>query len=154
MAGNAIGAIKNAAGRLGITAEAYLDLLEEGLKWCSACKAWHPRSQFQVDLHRGDGLTTTCKAVRNQRPHPRRNREKDRARSLIAARVARGTIPHPNSLPCSDCRSLWSEGKPRHEYDHANGYGGEAAGQVEAVCQPCHFARGRARGEWRRERVG
>ena len=40
----------------------------------------------------------------------------------------------------------WTASGKRHEYDHINGYSGDAALQVEAVCARCHHRRGRERG--------
>lgn len=49
-----------AAGRLGITLEKYQSLVDQGLKWCTRCKEWHPRETFRRDSSRFDGLAANC----------------------------------------------------------------------------------------------
>lgn len=44
-------------------------------------------------------------------------------------------------MPCMDC------GAPAREYDHARGYEGVSAVDVDAVCFQCHGRRTSARGE-------
>jgi len=58
--GSKVGAIKVAAGRLGVSVEEYTAHLESGLKWCHICKSWKPRASFNVDRSRGDGLSAKC----------------------------------------------------------------------------------------------
>lgn len=54
----------SAATRLGITEAAYRAQLDAGLKWCSGCRDWHPRSTevFARERSRRDGLSGSCKA--------------------------------------------------------------------------------------------
>jgi len=54
-------------------------------------------------------------------------------------------MPHPNTLPCSDCGHIHADGERRHEYDHHRGYEGDAKFDVEAVCTTCHADRERGR---------
>lgn len=60
MAGNAHGALKTAARRVGLSVEAYGEMLARDLKWCYACRAFHPHTAFGVDRARGDGLSARC----------------------------------------------------------------------------------------------
>lgn len=60
MAGNALGALKNAARQTGLSLEDYQARVSNGEKWCTGCKDWHPRSVFTLDNSRSDGLTSTC----------------------------------------------------------------------------------------------
>ncbi len=50
-----------AAKRIGISEQEYLDMIALGQKWCTSCKCWHPRSIFQIDKSRSDGLTASCR---------------------------------------------------------------------------------------------
>lgn len=139
--GSKSGIEKVAAGRRGMTVEAYRAKLAAGFKWCTACKAWRGRAEFNRDRHRGDGLAQRCRKHRtNAPPEPL---EKRRARRRVHMRVRRGTLPHPSTIACRDC------GGPAAEYDHPRGYDGEAAVDVEAVCTSCHADRGVRRGEFR-----
>lgn len=132
-------------------------------KWCSGCKARHPRSAFGRDRSRSDGLATKCQSFRTTvekaryvsratgaRPGPARaparSGDKRQARAFVNRRVNDGTLPAPSTLPCTDCGHLAPAEKPRHEYDHHHGYDAEHHGCVQAVCAPCHHARERARG--------
>lgn len=59
--------LKMAATRVGVRPDTYAALIAEGLKWCGACRCWHPRSAFGTDLSRGDGLAARCSAARHAR---------------------------------------------------------------------------------------
>lgn len=74
-------------------------------------------------------------------PSPARDGDKKQARQRINVEVKTGYRPHPNSLPCTDCGHVWSEGERRHEYDHYKGYSAKNHGDVEAVCTTCHSKR-------------
>ena len=150
------GAKKSAARRRGLTLEEFQAKLDEGLKWCTGCKAWHPRSAFQVDNSRGDSLACVCKAWRRThyrrvykpRPRPKpgrryidaRDGDKKQARSRVNHLVAVGVLPDPNTLPCTDCGQIRHDDR-RHEYDHYMGYAAEHHETVEPVCSSCHHAR-------------
>lgn len=58
--GSKLGALKIAAGRLGITFEEYRGKVASGLKWCYRCKQWKPTADFNIDRSRGDGLSAKC----------------------------------------------------------------------------------------------
>jgi 5-methylcytosine-specific restriction endonuclease McrA len=64
--GNAQGAEKAAATRLGMTWEAYRERRAAGEKWCGSCRAWHRASAFTVDASRRDGLAATCGSSRRR----------------------------------------------------------------------------------------
>lgn len=66
---------------------------------------------------------------------------KRQARARVNVEVRTGRIPHPNTLPCTDCGHVWKEGDRRHEYDHSKGYGAEFHLIVESVCTLCHAKR-------------
>jgi len=51
-----------AARRIGITAEVYLAHRRAGLRWCSRCKAWHPRRAFARRVASRDGCHSVCTA--------------------------------------------------------------------------------------------
>ncbi len=38
----------------------------DGKKWCSPCKAWHPREAFGKDCGRYDGLEPKCREARKR----------------------------------------------------------------------------------------
>ena len=80
-------------------------------------------------------------------PHPPRDGDKIQARQRINVLVRTGKIPHPNSLPCSDCGHIHRDGERRHEYDHHLGYAAEHHYDVEPVCTICHSKRSFDRGE-------
>lgn len=54
-------AFRTGAGHVGITVDEYARRVENGEKWCTRCKAWHPRRDFGSDVSRGDGLSTKCR---------------------------------------------------------------------------------------------
>ncbi len=79
VAGNALGAQKVMAGRLGIALEVYTAKLAGGEKWCRECQSWHHRSAFGSDRSRYDGLQTTCltsRVVAKSKPGARERRLK------------------------------------------------------------------------------
>lgn len=80
-------------------------------------------------------------------PKPARDGDKLQARQRVNVEVRTGYRPHPNTLPCTDCRHEWKPGERRHEYDHAKGYASEHHLDVEPVCTTCHRARCDERGE-------
>lgn len=75
---------KTAAKRIGISLEEYVARIASGEKWCTFCKAWHPRTIFGVDKSRGDGLSASCRGRANRHPPP--SREERRARANEAYR--------------------------------------------------------------------
>jgi HNH endonuclease len=44
-----------------MTVEEYLSHRAAGQKWCSRCRAWHPRERFVRSRGEPDGLTNRCK---------------------------------------------------------------------------------------------
>jgi hypothetical protein len=166
--GSRAGAIKSHAARLGISSDEYQAKLQNGEKWCTRCKAWHPRESFGRDSSRADGLATDCLSSRhtgNPRGWPLTGRinpetgrsgpsplaprdgDKRQARRKVNLEVRMGRWPHPGMVACTDCGHL-GDG-PRHEYDHYLGYQGEHHLHVQVVCAPCHHVReiGRAAGK-------
>lgn len=156
------GALKIAAKKAGVSIEEYQIKREQGLKWCTNCREWHPTDAFGVDRSRWDGLVPSCKESKNtlSRTHyvsvardiPKgrnfvepRDDDRKQARRRVNYFVEAGLIPHPNTLPCTDCGHSYGPGKKRHEYDHYLGYGPEHHEDVEAVCLICHRARERKR---------
>lgn len=151
------GAMKVAAGKTGLTVEDYQHRIENGYKWCVICKLWQPQSDFGKDSSRWDGLASGCRVSRNRKskenykPKPRpakgrfftppRNGDAKQARRRINYFITAGLIPAPNSLPCTDCGHIWSQGGKRHEYDHYLGYAAENHERVEPVCTRCHHQR-------------
>lgn len=131
----------------------------DATKWCVACKARHPRSEFGRDRSRGDGLSASCLAsrrVKERKPQlgslgrrkwlkPTRDGDAKQARRRVNYLVEQGRIPHPDDLPCLDCGDGVYVGEYRHEYDHAKGYDGDNQLYVEPVCSRCHHNREDAR---------
>lgn len=70
------------------------------------------------------------------------------ARSKVHYRVRTGSMPSARALSCVDCSA------PAVQYDHHLGYEGEAAVSVQAVCLPCHYRRGKERGDFAFPRRG
>lgn len=166
--GRALGGLKGAAKRMGMTFQEYTRHLDAGEAWCTACKGWHSRSAFGQHRNRPLGLSQSCLASahtgrpRGWHEHPRVNpatgrpgpapnpaRDGDRlqARRRINVEVRSGRRPHPNTLPCADCGHEWKPGDPRHSYDHHLGYTAAHHLDVQAVCLRCHGKRNVARGE-------
>jgi len=145
MAGNALGAQKVAAGRVGVTLDEYRARLAANEKWCYRCRAWHPITAFPLDRSRGDRRKSSCLAswhgVRKRAPSPIR----DAARSAVRHAVLSGRMPHPNSVPCTDCGDIWRDGERRHEHDHHLGYEPAHRLDVEVVCTTCHADREKKR---------
>lgn len=158
--GSLLGVVKGAARRLGLTQEEYEARIAAGEKWCTRCKAWHPREAFGRDSTRGDGLTATCVAARNNaaraayEPGPRvsrlgthlvpgRDGDKEQARARVNHAVDAGLLPDPNDCACADCGHAYVADGGRHEYHHDNGYGATAHLDVVALCTKCHARRHR-----------
>src|SRR5882757_2011609 len=161
------GAIKIAAKKLCLSVDQYRKKIDIGLKHCTICKKWHKRELFSSDLSRGDGLYPSCTEGRNQKsrsiyiPKPKVKRQ---SRSFVQARdgdakqarrrinyfVSIGLIPHPSTVPCTDCGQVWIKGLSRHEYDHYLGYEAIHHESVEVVCTTCHTSREMKRGKWGR----
>src|SRR3954468_14302659 len=77
--GRALGAVKTAARRVGLSIDDYRSRVSAHEKYCTGCKAWHPRIDFSADKSRSDGLSATCKVIHNfrsrQRYRPKPNRK-------------------------------------------------------------------------------
>lgn len=155
--GSALGVLKVAAARTGLSLEDYQARVANGEKWCTGCKSWHPKSEFKIDRSRYDGLASKCVAYRKARykdeyvPRPRpkagrrfaaaRDGDQLQARGRVNHLVNVGLLPEPNDVPCTDCGHAWSVGERRHEYDHHLGYSAGHHESVESVCTTCHHAR-------------
>lgn len=167
MSGTHEGAILGHARRWGIGAAEYKRRARRHQKWCTSCKAWHPRSAFALDRSRSDGLAAYCKQSRRTghprgwhgraainpvtgrpgpAPTPPRDDDRRQARQRINVEVRSGRRLRPNALPCVDCGHVWRPGERRHEYDHHLGYSSAHHLDVQAVCTLCHHKRGRLRG--------
>lgn len=72
---------------------------------------------------------------------PARSGDVRQARRRVNYLVEQGRMPHPNTLPCTDCGHIWCEGESRHEYDHYLGYEVQHQLSVEPVCSACHHQR-------------
>jgi len=140
--GSRTGSIRTAAAKHGLTVEEY-EAKTVAEKWCTGCKAWHPRSDFPRDRHRGDGLRARCLAADRGKPRTVRDPAKVAARVAVQHAVRFGRLPHPGSVPCTDCGHTGDD--RRHEYDHHHGYDVEHHLDVEPVCTTCHADRERGR---------
>ena len=150
-----------AARRVGVTIEEYKRRVGSGEKWCVLHRAFHPVPEFAADGSRYDGLTSSCRAARNEagrvkyvpraRPKPGRSfvppRDGDarQARRRINFFVEAGLMPPPNAMPCVDCGHVWRPRERRHEYDHYLGYAAAHHEHVHPVCTRCHHRRERER---------
>lgn len=159
--GSALGALKAAATRIGVTVDEYRAHIASGRKWCTGCKNWHPVTAFLRDPGRTDGLAARCQEYRNRKarqdykPRPRpsagrrfvsaRDGDEKQARRRVNHLVDVGLLAPPNSLPCADCGHVWTPGEKRHEYDHHLGYAPEHHEHVEPVCTSCHASRTHSR---------
>lgn len=141
--GSVSGVEKVAARRIGLTLEAYRAKVASGLKWCTGCKEWHPRSEFVRDRSRGDGLRAHCLKRDRARPRGRRAPEREEARRVVAVAVRYRRLPHPSRMACHDCGHTGED--RRHEYDHYLGYAEAHRLDVQAVCTLCHADREKAR---------
>lgn len=155
--GSTEGALRAAATRVGLGLNEYRDRLNEGLRYCYRCVDWQQASEFGRDASRSDGLARACREsvkaaararyTRRRRPQPGRKfvaaRDGDflQARRRVNYLVEIGLLEPSNSLPCTDCAHVWSDGERRHEYDHHLGYDAEHHEDVEPVCTTCHHSR-------------
>lgn len=73
-------------------------------------------------------------------------RTKRQARARVNNAVTAGHLPHPRTLPCTDCGHVWAPGGRRHEYDHHLGHDPVHWLDVQVVCSACHRKRELARG--------
>ena len=145
--GSRTGSELTAARRVGVSLEEYQRRVAAGEKWCIGHKAWHPRSEFQVDRSRGDGLKARCRAC------PSKDVERDplrlKARGAVRYAVYKRRIPAAWDLPCVDCGHIANGDEVgahrRHQYDHYLGYEPEHWLDVQAVCSLCHADREKAR---------
>lgn len=129
----------------------------DATKVCARCGQTKPLAEFARDRSRTDGLTYHCSPCRNTRARslytpkgrpapgrrftPGRDGDQLQARRRVNHLVDVGLLPHPNSVHCTDCGHVWTEGERRHEYDHHLGYAAEHHEHVEPVCTTCHHAR-------------
>jgi hypothetical protein len=166
MAGTAEGRLKQLAARSGLSVEDYQARLDSGERWCFACCTFHRITAFHIDRSRNDGVARICREAKNRKsrarhvpvppekrkpmgppPEPPRGGDVKQARQRINVLVRTGHLPHPNTLPCSDCGHGYTPDERRHEYDHYLGYAAEHHYDVQAVCTICHRKRGDERGE-------
>ena len=63
MSGNAEGAGRAAAARLGLSTTEYYDRLNKGLLHCYRCQSWHDAAQFGLDQSRVRGRAASCEAL-------------------------------------------------------------------------------------------
>ena len=153
--GSATGAMKIAAGRLGLSVEDYAAQRSAKQKHCFRCRTWKPVDQFYMDASRGDGRAARCIVCHNRSnrdsyaPIPvhlrlplgpargeRRCGDKQQARSRINHDVKLGLRPNPNDLHCAHCGHKGDD--QRHEYHHHMGYGAAHHYDVLPLCAACH----------------
>lgn len=53
--------LERAASRAGLAPAEYLDQLNKGLRYCCACRDWHPHSEFNRNKRGRDGLQSSCR---------------------------------------------------------------------------------------------
>ena len=160
--GRALGSLKTAAQRIGVSFDHYVDSIRGGLRWCHGCRRFLATASFCVDKSRSDGLTRicgTCRNIRNRsaytpkpglrcgpKPKAARDGDKRQARKRVNQMVKAGELPSPNDVPCTDCNHVATIETRRHEYDHYLGYGAANHLDVQAVCTKCHRRRETDRG--------
>lgn len=96
-----------AAMRVGLRPEEYLRRRETE-KWCTKCRAWHPKLAFGPDRSRGDGLRAACRMCR--RVIMRTPAQRFLAKSV---RHASGCLIWRGSRYASGYGSFWYAGKVR-----------------------------------------
>lgn len=161
--GSRLGVMKTAARRAGVPLDEYQLRIDAGEKWCRSCRAFEPISVFGIDLSRGDGFASECRASKAARPRrryssdnpapgrrrlPPREGDAEQARGRVSTLINAGVIPPASALSCFDCGD--TTGASRHEYDHYLGYGSAHHEDVQAVCASCHHKRELARRKGRR----
>lgn len=108
-------------------------------------KSPETRAKISASLKDSEAARAAAEAMRV----PARDGDVRQANNRIHTLVKRGRLPHPKTLPCTDCGQVWAPGLSRHEYDHYLGYGPDHHEDVQAVCSKCHHAREKARGRIR-----
>jgi hypothetical protein len=150
------GAIKIAAGKIGITVNEYKKLISKGLKWCFACRTWKKHKEFHKNPARKDGLGGQCGKCQNQYsrnhyipvpenqkkhgplPAPEREGDASQARHRINVLIRTGKIKKASELPCQKCGNIYKKGESRHEYHHAEGYSIGKHLIIIPLCMKCH----------------
>lgn len=148
--GRAMGSLKTAAKRIGVTLGEYLSRRSSGEKWCFICRRWLAIDDFNREASRGDGVHPKCKRCQSEvaknaytakpRPQgrrftPARDGDVFQARGRVNHLVKIGLLPDPQTLPCSACAA---KGSSRHEYHHHFGYAAEHHESVVVLCSACH----------------
>ena len=160
--GSMLGVLKIAAGRRGLSLDEYLAEIASGRKWCTACKQWKLRKDFNADNTRGDKLATLCRVchsnkgkakwvikprVKGRRFIAPRDGDVRQARGRVHSLVRIGLLAKANNLPCNVCGHICTHGERRHEFHHTNGYSADNHELVEVVCTTCHRERDKQRKE-------
>ena len=154
------GAIKIAAKKIGIDVVNYKRNINSGVFWCTGCREWHHKSEFNKDKSRWNGYAQYCRDYINRTtreryksiPQEKRKKlgppadkerpgDKSQARHRVNCLVRTGKIPKPNDIPCSDCGHVHARGERRHEYDHHQGYATGKHTVVIPLCSKCHHER-------------
>jgi len=151
--GNKVGAIKIAAGKVGLTVDDYLSRVANGQKWCSNGRHWVSRSDFYSNRVKTDGLSPMCTPCRiayrklsKKQTSARRwkapvDGAKMQANHRVTYLVSVGILPKPSVIPCSKCGHMGQDRK--HEYHHFMGYAAEHHEVVECLCTKCHKSKDR-----------
>lgn len=139
--GSAVGAIKIAAKRIGLSTEEYLANIGAGMKWCTNCRRWINRNLFGRDHYRGDGLKSHC--ITCCRVPVKRRRIlsapstsiHNAATNAVRTAIRRGQLPDPRKITCVDCAGKAAQ------YHHDKGYEKKHWLDVIPVCLSCHQKR-------------
>ena len=154
------GAVKIAAKKIGIPVGKYKTNIRNGLLWCTGCRLWHKKREFNRDKSRWSKHAQSCRNYLNEKsrnrytpvlpenrkkygptPGPERSGDKAQARHRVNVLVRTGKIPHPNNLVCSECGHVHKANEKRHEYDHHKGYATGKHTIVIPLCSTCHHRR-------------
>lgn len=134
MPGNATGALKTAARRIGVSVEEYASRERNGERWCITHKRWEPRADFSRDRSRGDGLEKQCRLAKAQKN--RRLKLKHRYGISIEDEARIWRAQHGR---CSICCDHLEPARFDIDHDHLTG---KARG---LLCKPCNRLLGHAR---------
>lgn len=139
--GNALGALKVAAHRVGLRLDEYQARVASGQKWCTRCKCWHATDEFGRDRSRGDGLDSHCFRARHvDQPREMGMRRPSLAIGNAASEAVRQAIRRGELAPVTTRACLDCDGPAVH-YHHEQGYEPEHHLDVAPLCRSCHLRR-------------
>jgi hypothetical protein len=104
--------MKVAAKRIGISFDEYLNKTHQGLKWCWDCASWQSVTEFSIDRHRGDGLSSRCHQCRriNKNKPGKRERAAMKDRGFKWCCNCKQWFPEKeiHGARCRPCRNIYA----------------------------------------------